>query len=292
MPSVLHEVLVSLFRERPTLAGEVLVQSLGASIRSFDEVRIESSELGDVVPTEYRADLVVVFYDDAGKALLAVAVEVQLREDSRKRFTWPIYATTLRGRYECEAVVLVVAATENVAAWAAEPIVLGPSGTIHPLVLSPSSVPKVTDESVASRAPELAVLSAIAHANAVEASAIAVAAIRAVRSLDDQWAWIYADLIGSRLNDAARAALEAEMQKYEPQSPWGKRHFEEGREQGREQGREEGHAESVLLLLEESEIAVPDEARARILACRDLPTITRWLRRAASAKSVDDVFDD
>jgi hypothetical protein len=55
MPSVLHEGLVMLFRERPTLARELLEQALGASIGEFVEARIESSEIGDVVPAEYRA---------------------------------------------------------------------------------------------------------------------------------------------------------------------------------------------------------------------------------------------
>jgi len=52
------------------------------------EVRLESAELTDVQPAEYRADMVILLVDC--KAVLWIIVEVQLQEDPRKRFTWPI----------------------------------------------------------------------------------------------------------------------------------------------------------------------------------------------------------
>lgn len=82
------------------------------------------------------------------------------------------------------------------------------------------------------------------------------------------------------------------MQRYEPQGPWAKRHFADGRAQGREEGREEGHADSVLILLRARGIAVSEEIGARIVACRDLPTIERWLLRAATVTSASDIFVD
>ncbi len=50
MPSVLHEALVALFRNRPTLALELLARALGVDVPAFATLRFESSELGDVVP--------------------------------------------------------------------------------------------------------------------------------------------------------------------------------------------------------------------------------------------------
>ena len=47
---------------------------------------MESSDLSDLAPAEYRADLVVLLVD--GKPVLGIVVEVQLHRDDRKPFTW------------------------------------------------------------------------------------------------------------------------------------------------------------------------------------------------------------
>ena len=108
MPSLTHEALLLLFRNRPELAPELLQEALGLELPAYTEVRVESADLSDVVPTEYRADLVVHVHLVDGKPVLAIAVEVQLSRDDRKRFTWPVCATGLRARFECDAMVLVV----------------------------------------------------------------------------------------------------------------------------------------------------------------------------------------
>ena len=60
MASMLHEGLLLLFRNRPTLAPELLRDALGLTLPDWSEARVESAELTEVVPTEYRADLVVL----------------------------------------------------------------------------------------------------------------------------------------------------------------------------------------------------------------------------------------
>ncbi|WP_406421388.1 hypothetical protein [Streptomyces sp. NBC_00842] len=64
----------------------------------------------------------------------------------------------------------------------------------------------------------------------------------------------------------------------------------EGREEGREEGRAEGIARGVLLLLAQVGVDVPDEARERIMGCADLDTLSRWLLRAPTATSIEDVL--
>lgn len=68
MPSRLHEALLLLFRNRPELAPELLNQALGIKLPDHTEVRIESTDLSEFPPTEYRADLVVLLCD--GKPVL------------------------------------------------------------------------------------------------------------------------------------------------------------------------------------------------------------------------------
>ncbi|AUX47749.1 uncharacterized protein SOCE26_092730 [Sorangium cellulosum] len=69
----------------------------------------------------------------------------------------------------------------------------------------------------------------------------------------------------------------------------------EGRDEGRREGRDEGRAEeaarAVLTVLRGRGIAVPDVARERILAEKDLQTLERWIERAVVAASLAEVLD-
>ena len=60
MPSQLHEALLQLFRNRPALAAELLRDALHMQIPTYTDVRIDSADLTDMQPAEYRADLVVL----------------------------------------------------------------------------------------------------------------------------------------------------------------------------------------------------------------------------------------
>jgi hypothetical protein len=71
--------------------------------------------------------------------------------------------------------------------------------------------------------------------------------------------------------------------------------FAEGyREQGREEGREEGMVEaasSVLFaILAARDFTVIDQVRTLISTCIDPAQLERWATRAATAKTIDEVF--
>src|SRR5436305_2487942 len=145
MPSIAHEILVDLFKNRPALAAEILVEVLGETLPPYTEARLASTDLTEIQPAEYRADAVVVLL--AGDVpVQVVIVEVQLAIDPRKRFSWPVYVTVSRAIHGCPADLLVVAPEPDAARWCAEPIETGVSGfVLRPPVLHPSDVPVVTD---------------------------------------------------------------------------------------------------------------------------------------------------
>ncbi|HWU88271.1 MAG TPA: hypothetical protein VN253_13385 [Kofleriaceae bacterium] len=66
----------------------------------------------------------------------------------------------------------------------------------------------------------------------------------------------------------------------------------EGRTEGRNEGRTETRADAVLTVLRVRGIAVPDAARERILAQKDLELLERWLEKAIIASSIGEVLDD
>jgi hypothetical protein len=64
MPSHAHEALLLLFRNRPTLAPEVLRDACQIALPTYSDVRLDSADLTDIQPAEYRADLVFVLLDE------------------------------------------------------------------------------------------------------------------------------------------------------------------------------------------------------------------------------------
>ncbi len=312
MPSMAHEILVDLFKNRPPLAAEILAEVLGVSLPPYTEARLASTDLTEIQPAEYRADSVVVLLD-GGAPIRVIIVEVQLAIDSKKRLSWPAYVTVSRAIHGCPACLLVVAPEPAVAGWCAEPIETGvPGFVLRPPVLSRTAVPVVTDPGEAARRPELAVLSAMAHGKTEQGEAIAAAVLPAIRELDDDRARFYYDLVYNSLPEAARRSLEAMMKGYEYQSDFAKKYVAQGRTEGHTEGhtegltegltkgltegltkgRTEGTARALLTVLQVRGIAVPEAVRERILAHKDLERLERWLEKAAVAVSVADVIDE
>lgn len=66
----------------------------------------------------------------------------------------------------------------------------------------------------------------------------------------------------------------------------------EGKRKGRLEGKLEGKAEAVLAVLGARSVRVSDEARARILACQDVAALERYLTRALTAGSIDELMTE
>ena len=185
MPSYLHELLLLLFRNRAGSAADLLRQ-LDAQLPEYDEVRAESSDLNDLRPTEYRADLVLFLVRGSHK-VLGVIVEVQLACDKDKPYAWPAYIANLRARHRCPVCLLVITVEDAVARWAGRSIELGPGTRCNPWVVGPSNTPVITELEDAKENVELAVLSAVEHGQSTDirlAARIAAAAIVASADID------------------------------------------------------------------------------------------------------------
>ena len=223
----------------------------------------------------------------------AVIVEVQLRPDPKKRMSWPMYQVGLRRRLQCPVLLVVVAPTSAVARWCAEPIDLDGTGgsVVRPLVVGPQNTPVVTAEAEAARAPELAVLSVIAHGKGANGASVGKAALSACAALDDERTRLYVDLIFLHLSDAARAALEGEvdLKKYEYQSEFARKYVAAGKAEGKAEGKTEGKLEAVVLVLEGRGLHVDDEAKQR-LASLDSEELDVVLGKAALVSSLDELF--
>jgi hypothetical protein len=300
MPSLLHEGLILLVRDRPELAAKILVDLLGVEVPRFTEARLTEAALPEIVPVEYFADAIVLFAD--GAPVFGAIFEAQLQPDPRKLFTWPFYAVAARARHECPFVVVVATADPDTARWAARPIDLGNGVLYHVHVIGPEGVPIVTDREHAVREPYLAMLSVMAHGQGDRDTAVAVArataeAILKLRNEDQRL--LYWAIVLRSLGEAARKAFEMLPDTYEFLSESMRRSLAEGmakgltegKAEGKAEGRAEGRAEDILRILAKRRIAMIESQRQRILDERDLALLDRWFDRALTVAAIDELFE-
>jgi len=290
MLSFHHEILVELFRGDGKLAVELLRTCAGIAV---DHARVEvgSIDLSQVAPTEYRADAVVILHDRDDRPVTGVIVEVQRQIERDKLLTWPAYVANLRAKLGCAAVLLVIAPDPGVAAWARRPIELGhPGFYLTPIVIGFDDVPWIRDRDAASRLPELAVLSVMAHPELE----IAEAAIDAIAQLPADQARLYLDVIMMALPAAIRQILEARMQRYEYQSDFARKYYgqgvaeglEKGRQEGRQEGREDGLRAAVVALARTKLEELSDDEIAAIEAVSDQRVLTELVTSLGQASGV------
>ena len=295
MPSLLHEGIIALVRERPELAADLLRELLHVSLPAFTEARLAEASLNALVPTEYHADAVVLLGE--GQTVFGIILEAQLHVDRDKPFTWPMYAVSARARHRCPFVVLVVTPDADTARWAAQTVDLGGGLPWRAFVIGPEGIPVITDVDVAVREPHLAVLSVMAHGrddDVPTAVRVATAAAVGAAGLPESLKMLCFALIESSLGEAARKSFEMLPQGQQFFSETQRRSFAqgkaEGQAEGKAEGRAEGEARSILRVLERRGLAVSAEQHERILGCPELATLEGWLDKAVTAVTIEELF--
>ena len=288
MPSLEHNGFVDMFRENPTLAPRFLATLFHLDIPPYTSVTVVESALDQLIPVEFRADLVLELHDASGAIVLAIVLEVQREKDPDKKFSWLVYVAVVRARKRCPTIVLVVAPDADVAAWAMEPIDSGLGrGSCSPLVLGPAIVPRITDEALAEQEPELALLSAVAHGNGPNGLDVIQAFSRALDRLDRELAAAYFQIVYTALREPMRNALEAMVMERQAET---KATFPPLMQKLIDGGELKGARGVLLRLIAQAGIALSDDDRARVQACADLATLEHWVDNVRDAKTAADVL--
>jgi hypothetical protein len=288
-----HEALLELFRQRETLAVELISENLGVAIPPWSKITVSEGELGQIDPVETRADLVLLL-NEAGTPVFGIVVEVQLSRVAEKRMRWPLYAVTLRAKHRCPVTVMVVTPSRSVARWARAPIVLGPGNIFSVVVLGPESIPRI-DRPNAS--PELALLSMKVHVHSEADIDVIEATARCIKEqLSEPERSDYQDLLFAWLAPSIRERMKTMLRDHFPfpQSELGQEYFGRGRDQGREEGRQQGElrgaARVVLQLLALKFGALSPEVERRVHEASKAE-LEAWTPRILTAASIDEVFD-
>jgi hypothetical protein len=285
MPTIPHEAPVELVRRNPALAV-ALVQALGVAVPADAEAALASADATASVPAELRADAVVLLTGADGTRL-AVIVEVQLRYDADKHFSWPAYVTQVRAAHRCPAVLLVICPNARTARRCRAPIGTGhPGFDLIPLVIDATTMPD-PDQVAAAAGPEVVVLAVLTGALDLEQDGARRQVLAELASLDEERLTAYTVFILNAASPSARRALEELMTTTHPffRNDFVDRWLNEGRAQGRA----EGEARMIVRVLRARGVAVPQAVRRQILSCTDPATLAAWGERAATATSIDDV---
>jgi hypothetical protein len=286
-----HESILEMVRNHPVFGAALTGMALDGEMPRFTKVETVDPTFNEVSPVEYRADAVLLLRERK-RPVFGIVVEAQLKPDRSKSFTWPLYAATARARYRCPFVVTVVTPSSRTERWASKAIDLGGGNHFRPVIVGPRRIPRVTDRDQARRAPQLAVLSAMAHGRGdVEiATAIGSAAVRAARTLPEPERLLYSVVITASLSEAARKALEMELDLYKFLDRGPRKMYRRAEAKGRAEGKAEGVAIAVTTILEQRGLKLTGEQRRQIVACRDQRRLDRWLKRASSVSSVAELL--
>ena len=66
--------------------------------------------------------------------------------------------------------------------------------------------------------------------------------------------------------------------------------FARGKAEGAAEGAAAGRVAALLAILDTRDVAVSEEARARISACGDTGVLDSWIRRSVTVSTVEELF--
>ncbi|WP_326699300.1 hypothetical protein OG909_19555 [Streptomyces sp. NBC_01754] len=282
-----HEAMHRIFQKDPGIFTRTF-RTLRIPFPETVAVGVLTADLTEIEPLERRLDTLLRMETAEGRAYL-LAVESQGRKDPAKHSSWTYYLAHLNAKYGIDPVLLVVCQDEQTALWASRPIRIGPpewpSLTVRPMVLGPHNVPVVTDPATAARDVPLATFSAITHRKDPNAPAILEALATALKTLDEETAVVFGELTELGLGTGPAAQIWRDLMAVDLSF-----FRSETSQRLRAEGRAAGRAEAVLMVLERRGVAVSQEIGARVTACTDTDTIDRWLTRAITAATAEDLF--
>jgi hypothetical protein len=288
MASPPHEILIELFRREPLLVPHLLRTAAGVEVPPFTKMEPVDTALRDLLPTELRADLLLLFSD--GAPVFAVILEVQLRVAAEKARRWPTYVAAAHDRYGCPTALVVVTNDDAVAAWARGPFSMGPGSMVAPVVLDGSKVPRLSELPEAERTAAMALLSVGVHVRSVADLPLVRMAMDADMPGVDAFGGLreYLKLVVAVLHKSLRPALEEQMGiDVSDIVPWTDKY--EAR--GEARGRVEAMRAVFRRMAAERGFALSAAHEARLMTCGDPERLSGWTVRLLKAASVDEAID-
>lgn len=295
MVSSSHEAMHRIFQDHPTLFSRIS-ETLGIPFPAPTAISELPNDVTETKPVDRRIDtLLRIDTESHGPFLLAV--EAQKKKDPEKPASWGYYLAYLRNKYRLPPLLLVICQDRATAEWAAHPDPIGfcswPSLTVRPIVVGPDNLPVISDPAKVLEDVPLAALSTIVHGAGPDIDGILKTMSTALQEAPEDVRnpvieFIFQGLDKLPAAEIWRKLVVVDLSFYK--SPLFQEVREEARAEARAEGVTERAAEDVLSVLDKRGIDIPEEARTRITDCDDPDILRGWLRQAAIATSIDDVF--
>jgi hypothetical protein len=282
-PSV-HDTLTVLFRNRPTLAVELLCDVFDIDLPCDTLVEVSPTDLSDVPFVASESG--TVFPMTRRGPAHGVIVEMQQSACEEDRQEWARRGAALWLRLNRPVLLLVVASDARVATWASQPVVTSlPGYVVHPLVVGPEQMKPITDPAEAADRLEPAVISVMAHG---ADRAVTETFLAALSKVDEEHGAQYFEYAYHLSPADVRLVLEEIMSSatWPVHSAFAREHFTKGRAAGLS----EGKARAVLTVLRARGVAVTDDALSALTSCADQEQLDEWVHRAATALTIDELF--
>ena len=299
MPSALHEWLITLFRTKLDLLVHCL-RPLGYPIPPYTEMTLGPTDLSQ--PQEFRPDQVILLNGEHGDPVCAFVLEVQLQWDSNKLWTWMAYGVNLMARLRIREVFLVIVTPDTYVAQRSQEGFWNDQLHWKPYVLGPTTIPKIRTIEEVIACPEMAMLSAIAHASGEDGWAVVKPTMEGILQLDTEEVPAYAQGLWEVLPERMKSHVEAminqqldvwKMPLEQMTNPLAKlllRWKEEGKTEGKVEGEVCGETKTLLMILETKGWELSTAQREQVFACTDISLLDRWVRKAVLATSLEQVF--
>jgi hypothetical protein len=288
VPGILHQGILSLFRDDPWLAHDLLGLERpvdGVPVDRSNELDVDnhrSSQINPIYP-----DVVLVYKDPNNpKRGIVISVETQLEADPEKRWQILGYQGLLALLHRVDVHVVIVsfsrAYSRLVRSWA------DCLPRTDALIVDADVVSVLTPQQARAR-PAAAVLVAALH-GARRNIDMARVAIAAVQHLPDHQRHRYTATILAALPKPQRATVIEELPMNDRNPLWAIEKRSGTYQLGREEGRRTALIELILEMLEVRGVAVDEDARARICAEQALRTLKRWALAAPEVSQVSQLF--
>ncbi|MBO8193833.1 hypothetical protein ITI46_19515 [Streptomyces oryzae] len=286
-----HEAHHRTFREFPGLYRRAFAL-LGLPDPGPTEAESLNCDLTEIQPVERRVDSLLRQRCADSRTYLLI-VESQTKKDPAKARSWGYYLTYLASKHpEAHPMLLVVCRNRHTARWAKGPFRIGhgSQANLHvtPFVLGPEDVPAVKDVDQALEDLELAVLSAVTHIEDARIDDILEILATAMKKAPEEFPTELAtELISAGLSGSPSADLWRNLMGALTLDPNSKTWLAE---YYRELGRVESRKEDLLNLCAARGIPLSEEDTERITACEDLERLGRWVRKAGTAGTTEEIF--
>ncbi|QSB04993.1 hypothetical protein [Natronoglycomyces albus] len=296
-----HEMPLTLLRHHPESGPALVTRLLGLELPAYTSVQPASEALTTTYPPELNCDGAGVLYDDEGRAVAALIVEMQMSHDPDKQYTWFAYLANLWRRVKCPTHLIVICPGRGTAKRAREAVTIGHHGMCFaPTVLGPDNIPEVIEPVTGPDSLLLTFLSALVHPDSAAREEIG-------KNLNDEFGELsvdqaveYAKCALATFKEPMRMVMEGLMktEKYDyhrallgdSADTYLARGKAEGIAEGKVEGKVEGKAELIFVLIASRGITVTEEQRQRVSQCRDSELLDSWAVKAMNATEAADIF--